>query len=174
MSDERDDPLLGLLTGIVEGLATLAAWIDAMETRAAEHQAQAYEALATIAEIATRRYYASKPTSALPNEVINANVINPIIEQWPHEWTTTFQSSEFKLLNDLKSLSVSEIEAQLRQRATIAEDATIRYSLMMSVPLKHTWPVSIVQTPLLTPANGSYGDGPDRGIDTFKDYEISY
>jgi len=46
-----------------------------------------------------------------------------MIERWLIEWTTTFQSSEFKLL-ELGSLSVSEIEAQLRQRATIAEDAT--------------------------------------------------
>lgn len=124
MNDEQDDPLLGLLTDIAEGVATLAARMDAMEVNAAAHQEQVNEALATIAEIATRTYYASKPTSALPNEVINANVINPMIERWPLEWTTTFPSSEFKLLKELGSLSVSEIEAELRQRATIAEDAT--------------------------------------------------
>lgn len=124
MSDKQDDPLLGLLTDIAEGVATLAARMDALETRAVEHQAQVNEALATVAEIATRTYYASKPTSALPNDVINANVINPMIERWPLEWTTTFPSSEFKLLKELGSLSASEIEAQLRQRATIAEDAT--------------------------------------------------
>lgn len=124
MNDEQDDPLLGLLTDIAEGVATLAARMDAMEANAAAHQEQVNEALATIAEIATRTYYVSKPDSPLPNDVINANVINPMIERWPLEWITTFPSSEFKLLNDLKSLSVSEIEAQLRQRATIAEDAT--------------------------------------------------
>lgn len=124
MSNEQDDPLLGLLTDIAEGVATLAARMDAMEANAAAHQEQVNEALATIAEIATRTYYVSKPDSPLPNDVINANVINPMIERWPLEWITTFPSSEFKLLNDLKSLSVSEIEAQLRQRATIAEDAT--------------------------------------------------
>lgn len=124
MNDEQDDPLLGLLTDIAEGVATLAARMDAMEVNAAAHQEQVNEALATIAEIATRTYYASKPTSALPNEVINANVINPMIERWPLEWTTTFPSSEFKLLKELGSLSVSEIEAELRQRATIVEDAT--------------------------------------------------
>ena len=124
MSDEQDDPLLGLLTDIAEGVATLAARMDAMEVNAAAHQEQVNEALATIAEIATRTYYASKPTSALPNDVINANIMNPMIERWPLEWTTTFPSSEFKLLKELGSLSVSEIEAQLRQRATIAEDAT--------------------------------------------------
>jgi|GEM_PF-1528479 len=124
MSDEQDDPLLGLLTDIAEGVAKLTERVDAMEANAAAHQEQVNEALATIAEIATRTYYASKPTSALPNDVINANIMNPMIERWPLEWTTTFPSSEFKLLKELGSLSVSEIEAQLRQRATIAEDAT--------------------------------------------------
>ena len=66
MSDTQDDPLLGLLTDIAEGVATLAARVDAMETVAAAHQAQVNKALATIAEIATRAYYASKPSSALP------------------------------------------------------------------------------------------------------------
>tara|TARA_R110000787_G_scaffold51934_2_gene122705 strand:+ start:492 stop:980 length:489 start_codon:yes stop_codon:yes gene_type:complete len=124
MSDEQDDPLLGLLTDIAEGVAKLTERVDAMEANAAAHQEKVNEALATIAEIATRTYYASKPTSALPNDVINANIMNPMIERWPLEWTTTFPSSEFKLLKELGSLSVSEIEAQLRQRATIAEDAT--------------------------------------------------
>ena len=124
MNDEQDDPLLGLLTDIAEGVATLAARMDAMEANAAAHQEQVNEALATIAEIATRTYYVSKPDSPLPNDVINAQVINPMIERWPLEWTTTFPSSEFKLLKELGALSVSEIEAQLRQRATIAEDAT--------------------------------------------------
>lgn len=124
MSDEQDDPLLGLLTDIAEGVAKLAARMDAMEANAADHQVQVNEALATIAEIATRTYYASKPTSALPNDVINATVIDSMIERWPLEWTMTFPSSEFKLLKELGSLSVSEIEVQLRQRATIAEDTT--------------------------------------------------
>ena len=56
MSDAQDDPLLGLLTDIAEGVATLAARVDAMESEAAEHRSQVNEALATIAEIATRTY----------------------------------------------------------------------------------------------------------------------
>jgi hypothetical protein len=124
MSDTQDDPLLGLLTDIAEGVAALTARVDAMETNAAAHQARVNEALATIAEIATRTYYASKPTSALPDDIIDANVMDAMIERWPLEWVMRFPSSEFRMLKDLQSLSAAEIEAILRQRAVVAEDAT--------------------------------------------------
>ena len=55
MRDTQDDPLLGLLTVITEGVAALSAHVDAMEASNAVHQAQVNEALATIAEIATRK-----------------------------------------------------------------------------------------------------------------------
>ncbi|MGH6785273.1 MAG: hypothetical protein ACREBO_00445 [Novosphingobium sp.] len=83
MNDAQDDPLLGLLTDIVEGVAALAACVDAMETEAAVHREQVNEALATIAEIALRTYYVSKPPSALPDDIINASVMDPMIERWP-------------------------------------------------------------------------------------------
>ena len=51
MSDAQDDPLLGLLTDIAEGVAALSARVDAMETEAAAHRVQVNEALGTIAEI---------------------------------------------------------------------------------------------------------------------------
>jgi hypothetical protein len=124
MSDTQDDPLLGLLTDIAEGVATLAARVDAMEAANAVHQAQVNEALATIAEIATRTYYANKPTSALPSEAINAVVMNPMIERWPSEWMVTVPPTEFKLYKKLDTLSTDEIEAQLRARADIAEGAS--------------------------------------------------
>jgi hypothetical protein len=124
MSDTQDDPLLGLLTDIAEGVATLSARVDAMEAANAAHQAQVNEALATIAEIATRTYYASKPTSALPSEAINAAVMNPMIERWPTEWMVTVPPAEFKLYKKLDTLSIDEIEAQLRARAVIAEGAS--------------------------------------------------
>jgi hypothetical protein len=124
MSDTQDDPLLGLLTDIAEGVAALAARVDAMETAAAAHQAQVNEALATIAEIATRTYYASKPPNALPDDVINANVMDAMIERWPLEWIMRFPTSEFRMLKELQSLSAAEIEAILRARAELAEDAT--------------------------------------------------
>jgi len=124
MSDAQDDPLLGLLTDIAEGVSALSARVDAMEAANAVHQAQANEALATIAEIATRTYYASKPSSALPDDIINANVMDAMIERWSLEWVMRFPSSEFRMLKDLQSLSAAEIEAILRQRAVVTEDAT--------------------------------------------------
>jgi hypothetical protein len=124
MSDTQDDPLLGLLTDIAEGVAALSARADAMETEAAAHRAQVNEALGTIAEIATRTYYANKPPSALPDDIINANVMEAMIERWSLEWVMRFPSSEFRMLKDLQSLSAAEIEAILRQRAVVAEDAT--------------------------------------------------
>ncbi len=124
MSDTQDDPLLGLLTDIAEGVASLAARIDGIETRMAAQNDVTNEALATIAEIATRTYYASKPPNALPDDIINANVMDAMIERWPLEWVMRFPSSEFRMLKDLQSLSAAEIEAILRQRAVVAEDAT--------------------------------------------------
>jgi hypothetical protein len=124
MSDTQDDPLLGLLTDIAEGVATLAARIEGIETRMAAQDDVTNEALATIAEIATRTYYASKPSSALPDDIINANVMDAMIDRWSLEWVMRFPSSEFRMLKDLQSLSVAEIEAILRQRAVVTEDAT--------------------------------------------------
>ena len=124
MSDTQDDPLLGLLTDIAEGVASLAARIDGIETRMAAQNDVTNEALATIAEIATRTYYASKPSNALPDDIINANVMDAMIERWSLEWVMRFPSSEFRMLKDLQSLSAAEIEAILRQRAVVAEDAT--------------------------------------------------
>ncbi len=124
MSDAQDDPLLGLLTDIAEGVAMLAARVEAIETRMAAQNGVTNEALATIAEIATRTYYASKPSSALPDDIINANVMDAMIERWSLEWVMRFPSSEFRMLKDLQSLSAAEIEAILRQRAVVAEDAS--------------------------------------------------
>lgn len=101
MSDEQDDPLLGLLTDIAEGVAALAARVDAMEANAAAHHTQMNEALATIAEIATRTYYVSKPTSALPDDIINTSVMDAIIERWPKDAVITMSSQDRKLLNEL-------------------------------------------------------------------------
>ena len=46
MNDAQDDPLLGLLTDIAEGVASLTARVDAMEVSNAAHQALVNEALA--------------------------------------------------------------------------------------------------------------------------------
>ena len=82
------------------------------------------EALATIAEIATRTYYVSNPPQALPDAIINTAVMNAMIERWPTHWSMTFPPFEFKIFNNLDALSTEEIEAMLRQRANVAEDAT--------------------------------------------------
>ena len=124
MSDTQDDPLLGLLTDIAEGVAALTARVDAMETNAAAHQVQVNEALATIAEIAARTYYASKPPGSLPDDIINASVMNPMIKRWRPEWIMTFRPSEFKIFNNLDALSTEEIEVLLRERAVVAKKAT--------------------------------------------------
>ena len=124
MSDAQDDPLLGLLTDIAEGVALLASRIDGIETRMAAQNDVTNEALATIAEIATRTYYASKPSNALPDDIINANVMDAMIDRWPDHWAMTFPRSEFKIFNNLETLRTEEIEALLRARATVADYAT--------------------------------------------------
>jgi hypothetical protein len=124
MNDTQDDPLLGLLTDIAEGVAALAVRMDAMEKEAGAHQAQVNEALATIAEIATRTYYASNPPGALPDDVVNASVMTPMIKRWRSEWVMTLQPSEYSIFSKLDMLSTEEIEALLRERAVVAKKAT--------------------------------------------------
>ena len=101
MSDNQDDPLLGLLTDIAEGVTALVARVDAMEVSNAAHQAQVNEALATIAEIATRTYYVSKPSSALPDDVVNAGVMDAMIERWPQGAAIGMSSHDRQLLSEL-------------------------------------------------------------------------
>lgn len=101
MSDTHDDLLLGLLTDIAESVATLSARVDAMEAADAAHQAQVNEALATIAEIATRTYYVNKPSTPLPDDVINATVMIPIIDRWPQGAVIGISRNDQKLLDEL-------------------------------------------------------------------------
>lgn len=124
MSDHDDDPLLGLLTDIAEGVAMLAERLEVIEDRMAAQHIDVSEALATIAEIATRTYYVSKPPSALPADVINSGVMDAMIERWPSDAVMQFPPSEFKPLKDLASLGVGEIEALIRARGIIAKYAT--------------------------------------------------
>jgi hypothetical protein len=110
MNDAQDDQLLGLLTDIAEGVATLSSRIDAMETEAAKHQAQVNEALATIAEIATRTYYASKPPDALPDDVINAGVMDAMIERWPQGAVIGMSSHDHQLMSELDRHPIDAID----------------------------------------------------------------
>ena len=86
MSDAQDDPLTELLTDIAEGVALLVERVDAIEDRMAAQHIDISEALATIAEIATRTYYASKSPKGLPDTVINSAVMDRMIDHWPLEW----------------------------------------------------------------------------------------
>jgi len=51
----------------------------------------------------------------LPDDVINANVMNPMIERWPMEWSMTFPSSEFKLFKDLESRGATQAAGNYRR-----------------------------------------------------------
>jgi hypothetical protein len=123
MSDAQDDPLLGLLTDISEGVAALAARFDAMEAANAVHQAQANEALATIAEIATRTYYVSKPPSALPDDVINAGVMDAMIERWPSGAVIGMSNSDRKILSELDRQPIEAIDMMISRAQANADQS---------------------------------------------------
>ena len=113
MSDTQDDPLLGLLTDIAEGVAALSARVDAIEAEAAAHRVQVNEALGTIAEIATRTYYASKPSNALPDDVVNAGVMDAMIERWPSGAIIGMSNHDRQLLNELDRQPIEAIDTMI-------------------------------------------------------------
>ena len=123
MSDTQDDPLLGLLTDIAVGVAALAARVDAMETEAAEHRAQVNEALATIAEIATRTYYVSKPSNALPDDVINAGVMDTMIERWPQGAVVGMSSQDRQFLSELDRHPIETIDMMISRAKANADQS---------------------------------------------------
>ena len=110
MSDNQEDPLFGLLTDIAEGVAALAARVNAMEVSNAAHQAQVNEALATIAEIATRTYYVSKPSDPLPDDIINTSVMDAMIERWPQGAAIGMSNHDRKLMSQLADHSIENID----------------------------------------------------------------
>lgn len=123
MSDTQDDPLLGLLTDIAEGVATLAVRVDAMETEAAAHRVQVNEALATIAEIATRTYYVSKPPNALPDDIINAGVMDAMIERWPQGAVIGMSSHDRQFLSELDRHPIETIDKMISRAKANADDS---------------------------------------------------
>ena len=123
MNDAQDDPLLGLLTDIAEGVAALAARVDAMEVSYAAHQAQVNEALATIAEIATRTYYASKPPNALPDDVVNAGVMDAMIERWPQGAVIGMSINDRKLLSELDRQPDDSIEMLVSRMKAVDDES---------------------------------------------------
>jgi hypothetical protein len=110
MSDTQDDPLLGLLTDIAEGVAALSARVDGIETRMAAQDDVTNQALATIAEIVTRIYYASKPSSALPDDIINANVMDAMIERWPSGAVIGMSNHDRQLMSELDRHPIEAID----------------------------------------------------------------
>jgi hypothetical protein len=98
------------LTDIAEGVATLAARIDGIETRMVAQNDVTNEALATIAEIATRTYYASKPSSALPDDIINANVMDAMIERWPSGAVIGMSNHDRQLMSELDRHPIEAID----------------------------------------------------------------
>ena len=123
MSDNQDDPLLGLLTDIAEGVAALAARLDAMEVSNAADQTQVNEALATIAEIATRTYYVSKPPDALPDDVVNAGVMDAMIERWPQGAVIGMSINDRKLLNELDRQPDDSIEMLVSRMKAVDDES---------------------------------------------------
>jgi hypothetical protein len=95
-----------------------------MDAKIAAQHELVTEALATIAEIAARTYYVSKPPSALPADVINSGVMDAMIERWPGDSVMTFPPSEFKPLRDLAAMGAGEIEELIKARGIVAENAT--------------------------------------------------
>ena len=123
MNDTQDDPLLGLLTDIAEGVAALAARVDAMEVSNAAHQALVNEALATIAEIATRTYYVSKPPNALPDDVVNAGVMDAMIERWPQGAVIGMSINDRKLLSELDGQPADTIEMLISRMKAVDDES---------------------------------------------------
>ena len=110
MSDAQDDPLTELLTDIAEGVALLVERVDAIEDRMAAQHIDVSEALATIAEIATRTYYVSKPSSALPDDIINANVMDAMIERWPPGAIIGMSNNDRQLMSELDRHPIEAID----------------------------------------------------------------
>src|SRR5690554_4611064 len=61
-------------------------------------------------------YYVSKPATALPDDIINASVMDAIIERWPKDAVITMSSIDRKVLIELDRQS-GEIIDQLIARA---------------------------------------------------------
>ena len=123
MSDTPDDPLTELLTDIAEGVALLVERVDAIEDRMAAQHIDISEALATIAEIATRTYYVSKPPNALPDDVINAGVMDAMIERWPHGAIIGMSSHDRQFLSELDHHPIETIDTMISRAKANADQS---------------------------------------------------
>jgi hypothetical protein len=126
MSEHQDDPLMELLTDISEGVALLVERVDAIEDRMGAQHIDVSEALATIAEIATRTYYVSKPPNALPDDVINAGVMDSMIERWPQGAVIGMSSHDRQLMSELGDHPTESIDKfiSLAQASAVQNNAS--------------------------------------------------
>ncbi len=92
------------------------------------------EALATIAEIATRTYYVSKPTSALPDDIINATVMDAMIERWPSGAVIGMSNHDRQLMSELDRQPIEAIDTMI-SRAQANADQSNASRLRMEVIL---------------------------------------
>ena len=123
MSDTQDDPLMELLTDIAESVALLVERVDAIEDRMAAQYIDVSEALATIAEIATRTYYVSKPPNALPDDVINAGVMDAMIERWPQGAAIGMSNHDRKLMSELDRHPMKAIDMMISRAKADADQS---------------------------------------------------
>jgi hypothetical protein len=123
MSEHQDDPLMELLTDIAEGVALLVERVDAIEDRMAAQHIDVSEALATIAEIATRTYYVSKPPNALPDDVINAGVMDAMIERWPQGAVVGMSSQDRQFLSELDLHPIETIDMMISRAKANADQS---------------------------------------------------
>ena len=136
MSDTPDDPLMELLTDIAESVALLVERVDAIEDRMAAQHIDVSEALATIAEIATRTYYVSKPPNALPDDVINAGVMDAMIERWPQGAAIGMSSQDRQFLSELERHPIETIDtmvARAKANADMSNASRLRIEAILAL-----------------------------------------
>ena len=80
-------------------------------------------ALATIAEIATRTYYVSKPPNALPDDVINTGVMDAMIERWPQGAVIGMSINDRKLLSELDGQPADAIEMLISRMKAVDDES---------------------------------------------------
>ncbi len=79
--------------------------------------------VASIAEIATRTYYVSKPPNALPDDVINANVMDAMIKRWPSGAVIGMSSQDRQLLSELDRQPTKAIDTMISRAQANADQS---------------------------------------------------
>lgn len=121
---------------VANGVAVLVERVDAMESKIAAQHDLVNEALVTIAEIATRTYYAARPPTSLPDDVINAGVMDAMIERWPQGAIIGMSRYDRDLLNDLANLPAESIDTMIvRAQANADQSNASRVRMAASLAL---------------------------------------